>query len=308
MSSPDPDLQPLAQLARSGAVAVHLGAPAALRLRGPDVRRWASGMFTNHVQKLPVGHSNRQLGCDDRGRIQFVLRLAVVAEDELLVLLEGGDPAAFLQRYQMVMVLDDIEAEPVEDVVLVHICGPAADQALASAGLPVPRTGWSREGDREALRHDRTGLGGVDLLLPAGAPPPIGLPEAPPALIDALRVRAGRAAWPADGTDRSLAHELGLQADACAFDKGCYVGQEVLNRLDVRGGVQKRLTAVRLDGPVPPGAAVTLGDDEVGALTSLSALDGEHLGIGVLRKAVWEPGTRVVVSGVAGEVVPLPRS
>ncbi len=301
-------LQPLAQLARAGAVAVPLGVPAALRLRGAEVRRWASGMLTNHVKSLPVGHANRQLGCDDRGRIQFVLRLAVVADDELLVMLEGGDPAAFLQRYQMVMMLDDIEAEPVEDAALVHVCGPGADLALGAAGLPVPHPGWARDGVVEALRHDRTGLGGVDLLLPAGASPPAGLPEAPPALLDALRVRAGRAAWPVDGTDRSLAHELGLQADACAFDKGCYVGQEVLNRLDVRGGVQKRLTGVRLEGPVAAGAAVVLGEDEVGALTSLSDLDGEWLGIGVLRKAAWEPGTRVAVGGVAGEVVPLPRT
>ena len=53
--------------------------------------------------------------------------------------------------------------------------------------------------------------------------------------MEMIRVRAGEARWPRDGREKTLIHELGLEAQVCAFDKGCYVGQEVINRVDVKG-------------------------------------------------------------------------
>jgi len=99
-----------------------------------------------------------------------------------------------------------------------------------------------------------------------------------------------------DATDKSMVHELRLNEECCAFDKGCYVGQEVINRIDVRGAIQKRLTRLVIDGAVPLGAEVRLGEKRMGTLTSRATYGDQELGLGVLRKAGWEEGTELVVS------------
>ena len=121
--------------------------------------------------------------------------------------------------------------------------------------------------------------------------------------LDAARVLAGRAQWPEDGTDKSMVHELRYNEDVCAFDKGCYVGQEVINRIDVKGAINKRLTGILLDQPVPVGAEATGEDGKVvGRVTSVAVIGDQIFGLGVLRKTHWEPGAAITVAGADGPV------
>ncbi len=299
----EPDVDALA----AGVVDLaHMGL---LTFSAEAARRWANGMFTNNVKRLAVGHGQRSAMCDDRGRLQGLLDLYCLDEHDFLVALEGVTTDWFEQRYRMFLILDDIEVDVLEgEWTLLSVQGPDAARVVAAAGLPTP------EADRRHLvdeasgtrvaRRDRTGLGGFDLfvkvdrvaavwasLVGAGAVP-FGLET-----LDALRIRAGRAAWPQDGTDKTMIHELRLNEDVCAFDKGCYVGQEVINRIDVKGILTKKLMGLSVDGAAPLGAAVVLGDQVVGTVTS--AADGRALA--VLRKSAWEPGTAVVVRASDGE-------
>lgn len=300
---------------RAGAGLFDLCAVESLRLRGPELRRWTNGMFTNNTRKLQPGQGNRHALCDDRGRVRALADLYWVAEEEVVLVLEGWGVADFTQAYEMYLTLDDIEVEPIPgEPSLLSLQGPGAAAVLAAVGLPVPAGDHDHvelpgdNGGLRLMRRDRTGLGGVDLLVPrailndlweallrAGASP-VGRDAA-----EALRVWAGLAAWPVDGGEKTLVHELLIDKEVCAFDKGCYVGQEVLNRVDLRGSIQKRLTGVLLaeDALPPSGARVMQGDEEVGALTSLARIDGKVVGIGILRKAAWEPGSALLV--VAGE-------
>lgn len=309
--------------ARQAALVVHHPAASVVRLTGDEVRRWTNGMFTNNTRRLTLGQGNRHAWCNDRGRVNGVLDLYLVAEDQVVLVLEGVDSASFAKQFQMYLILDDIELDDLTDVdedgavALVSVCGPQTGAVLAAAGLSLPEADHQHvvvDGVRVCHR-DRTGLGGADLLVPVGDLDAWmqrltdgGARPGTPDMLDALRILDGRAAWPVDGTDKSLVHELRFNEDCCAFDKGCYVGQEVINRVDVRGGVQKRLTMLTLDAAPSSGAAVQVDGKAVGTVTSITTADGTVRALGVLRKAAWEPGTVVDVDGAGpATVVAHPR-
>ena len=111
-----------------------------------------------------------------------------------------------------------------------------------------------------------------------------------------------------------MVHELRFNAEVCAFDKGCYVGQEVINRIDVKGQLTKRLMGVVLDEDAlpPAGAEVLLDGEVIGTISSAARLLGTPIALGVLRKKAWEPGLAVVVRAegrdVAGHTSELPFS
>jgi len=301
-----------ASAAQTGAGAVALSDVAVITLTGDDVRRWANSMFTNAIKRVRPGQGSRNAMCDDRGRVLGLGDVCCLRPDHLLVVLEAGSDW-FAERYRMYLMLDEIEMEVVE-LAVISVAGPGSDDVARALGLSVPEadhahveaTDGAWAGVR-VCRRDRTGLGGLDLLVPTERSSELleaalaaGATAISAQTLDALRIRAGRAAWPADGSDRTLVHELRLEGEVCNFSKGCYVGQEVINRIDVKGQVQKRLTGVESDRPIPVGTAVHLDDREIGRVTSAATIDGRHLGLGILRKSAWEAGTAVELHTDAG--------
>lgn len=318
---------------RAGAGIVDLSAVEALTLTSPDVRRWCNGMFTNNVKRLRPGEGNRNAMCDDRGRLQGLCDLYVIREDQVLLVLDGVDVAWFEERYRMFLLLEDIEVDSLAgEAWVLSVQGPGATGVLQTLGLPVPEGGVPEGGVPEGgvaeggvaevpsadgspglrvLRRDRTGLGGFDLVVPTSVlattwQAALGAGASPTGLLalDALRVAAGLARWPQDGSEKSLVHELRLERQVVSFDKGCYVGQEIINRVDTRGQVNKRLCGlVMAEDALPPhGAEVLLGDTVVGTVTSTARVDGRALALGVLRKVAWPPGQPVVVRAGDREV------
>ena len=299
--------------ARAGAVCFDLAWVDVLDLQAPDLRRWANGMFTNNITRLPAGRGNRNAMCDDRGRVQGLLDLYCVDDTHFLAVLDGVDAEWFEGRYRMFLILDDIEVEArLDGAILLSVQGPTAGAALEAAGLPTPvidRAFETTESGVTVARRDRTGLGGYDLIVPGDQVAEIwaallagGATAAGTDVLDALRIVAGLAAWPQDGTDKTMVHELRYNTDVCNFEKGCYVGQEVINRIDVRGAINKKLMGLRLAAPVPQGSAVMMDDKVVGTVTSLAEVGGQVLGLGVLRKAAWAPGLAVSVDTGEGVV------
>lgn len=285
---------------------VSLGPSEAVVLSGDDTARWCHGMFTNEVKKLAPGQGNRHAACNDRGQVLGLLDLRRLDPTQVLLVLEGWTVGAFLDRYEKFLFLDDIEATDLRaSHTTLSVQGPATRAALAAAGLPAPAPGevlpltggWASgrvrafaEGVDFIVSHDDAAAL-HDRLRDAGAA------AAAPSSLDAARVAAGRPTWPTDANEKSLVHELGIAAALCSFSKGCYVGQEVLNRVDIKGTIQKRATPLRFSGPVAAGAALLLGEDNVGHVTSVApAVDGPR-GLGLVRRAAWEPGTQLQVEG-----------
>lgn len=309
--------------ARTGVVALDVGPTAAVQVSGPDARRFCNGMFTNNVRDLPVGGTNRSAMVEDRGRVCGFLDLLCEGPDRFLVILDGIDGPAFFERYAKYVVFDDVTFEDLAGALhTLSFQGPDAGAAVVSAGLEVPAPGTFLTLDTAIVHaRRRSPAGGFDLVVPNTVIDAwrarIGAiaPWVPADLAEVLRVTAGRPSFPADTGDKRLPHELGLRDELLSFDKGCYLGQESINRIDVMGQVKRQLSGIRIagDGDLPPvGAEVRAADGVVGELTSPVRLpgDGGYFGLAVLKKPADTPGTAVTVSagGVAwtGVVEALP--
>ncbi|MGH8928479.1 MAG: YgfZ/GcvT domain-containing protein [Acidimicrobiia bacterium] len=125
---------------------------------------------------------------------------------------------------------------------------------------------------------------------------------------DALRVEAGEPVMDLDIDEKTIPQETGLVGESVSFEKGCYLGQELVARLDSRGGrVNRHLHRVELQGPVVVPAEVMVGGEAVGTLTTLafSTTLRTHLGLGLLHRTI-SAGDLVSVAGVEGVVDPSP--
>ena len=120
------------------------------------------------------------------------------------------------------------------------------------------------------------------------------------AIAETRRIEAGRPRFGVDIDESHMPLEAGLD-DAIDFDKGCYIGQEYVVRLAHRGHLNRKLVGIRIETRVPPapGAAITIGDTDAGAITS--AADSPTLGavvaLGFVRREYFAPGTEVTVDG-----------
>jgi folate-binding protein YgfZ len=269
-------------------------------LTGPDARRFCNGMFTNNVRDLPVGGFQRTAMVDDRGRVIGLMALGCEDDARFVAVLEGVSTDDFVERYAKYIVFDDVELEVRTQPVVLTVQGPAAAEVLASAGI-------EEEPGVRAWRRSRSLPGGFDVWVPlqrvdevrASLAAHAGEADAP--LLRALRVEAGQVAWPDDMAYRQLPHELGLRDALLHFEKGCYIGQESINRIDVMGNLRWGLAVLRLPEVVAAGAELRLGDKQVGRVTSPVALpDGTALALAVLKKPADEPGTELSVHAGAG--------
>jgi len=166
--------------------------------------------------------------------------------------------------------------------------------------------------DAVALPVGWPGIPGVDLL-GEGIAAPAGVPEAPTSALEALRIECGVPAMGAELTDATIPAEAGqwLIDASVSFTKGCYTGQELVARIDSRGGnVPRPIRGLLLEGEPPPvGAPVRLGGADVGRVTS-TATSGSlgPIGLAPLSRGV-EIGARVEIgdgSVLAATVADLP--
>ena len=291
---------------------------------GPDARRFCNGMFTNNIRNLPVGRANQNAMVDDKARIQGLHDLACLADSAdvggyFRATLEGVATADFIARYEKYIIFDDLELTDIsEDWRVLSLQGPDATRILEQAGVPIP----SAEGDVLPLGNDPTGAtitrrarsvaGGFDLCVPAAETSEwearLALPYADAATLERLRVEAGLVRWPVDMGERALPHEMRAVPRMCNFEKGCYIGQEVINRIDVMGQVNKKVWGLVGAALPEPGTEVKLGDDVVGTVLSGVQEDGFVRALVLLRKAAWEPGKALDVGGIPMTVSDLPFS
>lgn len=279
---------------------------AVLTLTGADARRTCNGMFTANIRDLPVGQGLRSAATDEKGRILGLFDLCCLREDHFLLTLDGWPAESFTERYEKFFLLDDVEVEDLAGVrAALSLQGPGAGALLEGLGLALPDGGALAEtAGLRVRRRARTVAGGFDLDLPVEGLVPFWeaarAAGAMPVGVDAqevLRIEAGRVRWPVDMGERALVHEMGLVEECCAFTKGCYVGQEVIHRIDVMGQVQKKIWGLELDeDAIPPlEAEVRLDGQAVGVTRSGAREGGRVRVLALLRKPAWNPGARVEV-------------
>ena len=120
--------------------------------------------------------------------------------------------------------------------------------------------------------------------------------------LEVLRVEAGIPRFGAELDATRLPMEAGLTRDAIHFDKGCYLGQEVVLRATMRGHLQKGLVQLRLPPAADRGSALHSAGQVVGQVTSAVDTPSGRLGLGYLRRAFWQEGMRLTTENGEAEV------
>jgi len=274
LDAPDQEIEALTTYA-----AVHdLGWLKRVAVHGEDRFRWLSGMVTNTVDGLEPHGGAWNLVLNAQGRVQG--DLMVWREGEELEFDIAADQyeklMAHLDRF---IIMDDVELVPLTGETALGLTGPKSDEVLGRLSLPTlaePLTGTRVEWNGWDLRILRgygvlaphyeiwvpqAGLAKLWLGLRTAAANPVGI-----AAVEAFRIAEGIPAYGADIAERDLAQETS-QMRALHFSKGCYLGQEVVERIRSRGNVHKHLRQLELFGPVPAGGTALHFDD--------GALDGE---------------------------------
>ena len=122
---------------------------------------------------------------------------------------------------------------------------------------------------------------------------------------EVLRIQQGRPVPERELTEDYNPLEAGLW-QTLSFNKGCYIGQETIARLNTYKGVKQYLWGIRLDAPAEPGSVITVGEEKVGKLTSYTDTENGAFGLGYIRTKAGGAGLQVQVGETTGEVVDLP--
>ena len=293
-----------------------LGWRAKIVLTGGDRMRWANGMVTNNIRDLAEGRGNYNFLLSAQGRIQGDLHIYNMG-DHLMVDTELWQKPRILELLDKYIIMDDVEVTDIsEKLTAVAVQGPKSLEVLRALGLTIAD-------DVEPLKVDRTVWNGIgvsvtrmasevaltfeiwlaaenapklwDALVTAGAKP-VGT-----AALEMFRLAAGVPRFGQDITDKYIPQET-EQFHALHFAKGCYLGQEIVERVRSRGAVHRHFAGFAIDGPAPqPGTEIQVDGKRAGEITSARTLPlkagQKTLALGYIRKESGEPGTAVQVDG-----------
>jgi tRNA-modifying protein YgfZ len=298
--------------ARADALLVARHDLATFTVTGPDRLEWLQGVLTCDVAGLAAGDGQWGLVLSRQGKILSDV-LVVAAQESVSLGIPSVSAPRVLEWLSTFLVMEDADIEDrSENVAWFAAHGPR--------GRDVATRLAARFGG-VAGAVDPTGLGGGVLLVPRGqgsavvafARAELGVTIATEA--DWLRLRVERLVplFGVDMDEHRNPHEASLDRRTVSWDKGCYLGQEAVCMLDMRGKVKRRLVLVALEGaPVPaPGTPVTnAAGTVVGETRSAteSALFGGNIALALLAESATPPGTRVALGapgalGALGVVV-----
>ena len=299
-----------------------------LEVTGADRVRWLDGMLTNDVTTLAPGRQGS--GCP----ALLLTRTGRIVADPHVLALEAGfwldvlraELVATRETLERFIVADRVELRDVSEAwERLAIEGPLAPAVLAAAlgegfelaadaGAPcqladvqvvVVASGFTAAA-RQIFAPAGSGQAVAERLLAAGAS--LGVAEASGAALEILRIEAGVPRLGMDLDETVLPAEANLE-HAISSSKGCYTGQEIVARLESRGSPGHRLVGLVFEAPTPAriGAEIADGARRVGELTSacVSPAAGA-IGLGFVRAACAESGTRLRVGEAWASVAPLP--
>jgi aminomethyltransferase len=260
-----------------------------LRVAGADRVRWLNGMVTNSIQSLAPGEGNYNFALNAQGRIQADLT-AFALENSILLETTRDQIAPLLAHLDHFIIMDDVTLEPMETRSGVLLAGPEAETVLKKLGIAVELPSQQHvttaywQGEDFPLIHAHSPLVPLwelwigktvmprltQTLLEAGAF------SVSPSALEHLRLLSGTPRYNTDIRDTEKSHDLPqetAQPHALNFTKGCYLGQEIIERIHSRGNVHRTLTGLLLAGTLPtPGTLIEAAGKSVGEITSAAAI------------------------------------
>jgi folate-binding protein YgfZ len=261
-----------------------------IRLTGSDRVRWLNGMVTNNIRDLATNHGVYCFLLNAQGQIQADL-YAYNMGDSLLVDTDSSQRDKILGQFDHFIISDDVEVSDAStSLTAIGVAGPQAEALLRAAEIRVselaplelttPKCGcncaclectlvrcdnsigpayeiWLKPEQRESAWKAFLGAGATAI---------------GNAALDVLRISYGIPRYGIDIRDRDLPQETGQQR-ALSFTKGCYLGQEIVERIRSRGAVHRQFTAFLVEGTLPSaGTKIEADEKDVGEVTSSAHL------------------------------------
>lgn len=264
---------------------------------GTDAVSFLDGLLSQSIETIPAGGAAPSLLLAPQGKLRatmWVLR----GEKRIGLVSDAGRGEVVLGDLARFRLRVDVELTS-EERPVVDVWGPAAAASLEDAGLPVPDApGWAEE-DGRLVAALPFRLAKLPRFLTIGTDPDelsdCGVLPSGALAATAVRIEAGEPVMGTDLDDRTIPQEGGVEG-AVDFDKGCYLGQELVSRIDSRGRVNRHLRGVLVEQNVvpPTGAEIVVGERTMGALSSVAeSLElRAPVGLALVRREV-EPGDAV---------------
>ena len=301
----------------SSAVAVRvLTARMVVRMTGDDRVSFLHGMCSNDIKGLAAGRIIPALFLTEHAHV-IADCFVWATEDALLLETDREAWPRVRAHLERLLVADDVEMEELEELAVIDVEGPNARDAIGgiageAADLLEPWRHTSEE-DFRIASLPRFGAPAFTILAASRKVADLtarlcahdaGAMQIGAEALEVLRVEHGLARIGVDAGEKTLALEARLNP-AISFNKGCYLGQETIERATARGALKKRLYGLRIDGPRAPaqGAPVMLDGKEVGRLTSVAISPRFGIiGLSILHHSAWAEGAAVLIRDAEGEV------
>jgi folate-binding protein YgfZ len=296
---------------------------------GPDRQRYVNAILTSNVRDLKPGQGTVGLLLNPQGHILAEVETFAL-EESILACSHAMIRERTFATFDKFIIMDDVTLEDITaSTGTLDLAGPRTGALLMELGL-------GNFADLPLLAHEEVMVGGIpcrvvrrELAGNAAATLVAGREHLPalwrdlesrvrihggaPAGMDALnslRLECGIPWFGHDYDERQIPHEAGLEHSRINYEKGCYTGQEIVERVRSRGHVNRRLTELRFaaaEGPAS-GTKLLYGGNEIGNVTSTAfspALE-RAIGLGYLRREHSVIGTRMDASGIPAEVIEPP--
>ena len=282
---------------------------------GKDRVRWLNGMLTNNVRDLPLNHGNYNFLLNAQGRI--LADMYVYNRGEYLLLdTDRSQLENVIKTLDHFIIMDDVElTDSSETLGAIGLCGPKADQILEAAGInatglkplelrdlvvsnlgisiargPEQKPGWHE------IWAGSANIEPVWTMLENAGAQPVGA-EA----LENWRILRGIPKYGQDIRERDLPQET-EQYQALNFSKGCYVGQEIVERIRSRGQVHRKFTGFEFTGveskdSLPAPGKIEENGKVVAEITSVAQIPTgtaeKKIGLGYVRRESLQPGSQV---------------
>lgn len=294
-----------------------------INVSGKDRVRWLHNMVTNNVRDLPVNRGNYNFVLNAQGRILGDMYIYNRGESFALET-DASQVQTLINAMKRFIIMDKVELVEIgADSVAIGVCGPMAESVLTTAGInaggmqplevrdvgvesiaaglvrgPEQKPGWF-----ELWLDPNKAQDLWNLLVKAGAKP-VGA-EA----LEMWRVLQGIPSYGQDIRDRDLPQET-EQMQALNFTKGCYIGQEIVERIRSRGQVHRKFTGFVFGDRIPALGKYESEGRALAEITSLARVPGtegpRNIGLGYVRREALAAGPKIVLNGIEATAVDLP--
>ncbi len=286
-------------------------------VEGRDARRYLNARLTYDIRQMPSPSICQAAMLTANGKTEGLFRVASLDQAKFLLIADAGDRDQLRSALTRFIVADRVEVKDLSsEYKLVHTS--PASQTLALLGTSAPEAGLTLLADSLLYRANRGFVEGLDLLCNGEFIQKIqdtlhqnGAREVSETSREIHRIRSGQPAFPSEIHQDSLFQESGL-AQAISFGKGCYVGQEVIEKVDAIGRLGKRLVRLSISGELPSnvlveGNVVTSPENApLGKLLSVVYDPSENSSFAfasLKNNDALVPGCRILIAGLEGTLL-----